>query len=420
MKRAVDVGSPCYTSHGVRPHRSPRGPRGPRLHARPRRAVLHASPRRPGRARRQGRARPAAATTCARATSSSSRTATTRAPTSRGSMSARKAWASTSGARRRARSSATSRGRPTSRWRTSLPGSPRASASTTRRSPPSSPDLVYCSISGFGQTGPWRERPAFAHIINAASGLMHLEQGDAPAPRSANLQAADVLCGHARLRRHPGRAVAPRADGSGRADRRLDARGPDRGRRRVLRGRCSTAARRSARRARAWASTRSAGAIWRSRPWARRSSGRACSDDGPARAGQRPALRDGTGAPRALAPAARPHRPVARALPDGGRGGGRARGPRAFPAAPVLEPREVIAHPHLSSARRAFPRSPTPRAAACGSRRARITGTASPVHPAGPAPYRVGEHSRLVLSGLLGYDAARIDTLIASGAVEAP
>src|SRR5262249_56265747 len=57
------------------------------------------------------------------------------------------------------------------------------------------PDLVYCSISGFGQTGPWRERPAFAHIIHAASGLMHLEQGDLEAPRSANLQAADVLAG---------------------------------------------------------------------------------------------------------------------------------------------------------------------------------------------------------------------------------
>src|SRR5438552_5004048 len=55
------------------------------------------------------------------------------------------------------------------------------------------PDIVYCSISGFGQTGPWRSRPAFAHIINAVSGLMHLEQGDEPAPRASNLQAADVL-----------------------------------------------------------------------------------------------------------------------------------------------------------------------------------------------------------------------------------
>jgi CoA:oxalate CoA-transferase len=57
------------------------------------------------------------------------------------------------------------------------------------------PDIVYCSISGFGQTGPWRARPAFAHIINAASGLMHLEQGDESAPRASNLQAADVLAG---------------------------------------------------------------------------------------------------------------------------------------------------------------------------------------------------------------------------------
>ncbi|MEX2220463.1 MAG: CoA transferase, partial [Candidatus Rokuibacteriota bacterium] len=57
------------------------------------------------------------------------------------------------------------------------------------------PDLVYCSISGFGQTGPWRERQAFAHIVNAASGMMHLDQGEQPSPRSSNLQAADVLAG---------------------------------------------------------------------------------------------------------------------------------------------------------------------------------------------------------------------------------
>ncbi len=57
------------------------------------------------------------------------------------------------------------------------------------------PDLVYCSISGYGQTGPWRLRPAFAHLIHAASGMMSLEQGSDPSPRSANLQAADVLAG---------------------------------------------------------------------------------------------------------------------------------------------------------------------------------------------------------------------------------
>ena len=55
------------------------------------------------------------------------------------------------------------------------------------------PDLVYCSISGFGQTGPWRHAQAFAHLINAISGLMHLEQGDEANPRASNLQAADML-----------------------------------------------------------------------------------------------------------------------------------------------------------------------------------------------------------------------------------
>src|SRR3989442_1084716 len=56
-------------------------------------------------------------------------------------------------------------------------------------------DLVYCSISGFGQTGPLSLQPAFHHIINAMSGVMHLEQQDDPAPRPGYLQAADVLAG---------------------------------------------------------------------------------------------------------------------------------------------------------------------------------------------------------------------------------
>ena len=33
------------------------------------------------------------------------------------------------------------------------------------------PDLVYCSISGYGQTGPARERPAYAPIVEALSGF---------------------------------------------------------------------------------------------------------------------------------------------------------------------------------------------------------------------------------------------------------
>ena len=57
------------------------------------------------------------------------------------------------------------------------------------------PNIVYCSISGFGQTGPLRDTPAFHHIINAVSGIMHLERQTDPVPRIGYLQAADVLAG---------------------------------------------------------------------------------------------------------------------------------------------------------------------------------------------------------------------------------
>ena len=57
------------------------------------------------------------------------------------------------------------------------------------------PAIVYCSISGYGQTGPLRDRPAFAHLINAASGAMDLDRQGDPEPRVAYLQSADALAG---------------------------------------------------------------------------------------------------------------------------------------------------------------------------------------------------------------------------------
>ena len=89
------------------------------------------------------------------------------------------------------------------------------------------------------------------------------------------------------------------------------------------------------------------------------------------------------------------------------------------PCAPVLSPTEVVAHPHLE-ARRFFPSVPHPWRGAV-----RIPG--SPFHldgrlvgPSGPAPYRVGENTRSVLEGVLGYERARIDELLALGAAHAP
>ena len=67
---------------------------------------------------------------------------------------------------------------------------------------PIKPDLVYCAISGYGQTGPSAELPAYAPVIHAASGydLAHMAyqgaaQGAARRPDYCGIYIADVLTG---------------------------------------------------------------------------------------------------------------------------------------------------------------------------------------------------------------------------------
>jgi len=57
-------------------------------------------------------------------------------------------------------------------------------------------DLVYCSISGFGQAGPRAGQPAYAPVIHAASGFDHTQfsyQDDAARPAKTGIFVADVL-----------------------------------------------------------------------------------------------------------------------------------------------------------------------------------------------------------------------------------
>jgi crotonobetainyl-CoA:carnitine CoA-transferase CaiB-like acyl-CoA transferase len=44
------------------------------------------------------------------------------------------------------------------------------------------PALIYCSISGWGQIGPNASRPAYDHVIQAATGMMSLQGDDQEAP----------------------------------------------------------------------------------------------------------------------------------------------------------------------------------------------------------------------------------------------
>jgi len=277
------------------------------------------------------------------------------------------------------------------------------------------PDIVCCSISGFGQTGPLRDSPAFHHIINAVSGIMHLEGGSAPTPPVSYLQAADVLAGT-----HAFGAILAALFRRGRTGRgayldvsMLEAMiaaeditygaiinegaeypGPRAGMivHRLEGGDFAMQT------------------VGAPQLWARL-----------LEAMKRPDLAED---PRFATPLARRQHwpallPIISAWLD--TFGTRERAMAALraarlPTAPVLSPAEVVAHPHLD-ARRAFPEVEHP-----ARGKVRVTATpfhvdGAPVTPTAGAPYRIGEHTRDVLGGLLGYSASRIDELAKAGAI---
>jgi crotonobetainyl-CoA:carnitine CoA-transferase CaiB-like acyl-CoA transferase len=278
------------------------------------------------------------------------------------------------------------------------------------------PDIVYCSISGFGQTGPWRERPAFAHIINAISGMMYLEQGDESAPRASNLQAADVLAAN-----HACTAILAALWRRGRTGlgARLDVSMLE-----ALVGADSVT----------FASVLNGGGEHGNpRP------GLLVYEIG----GRHVAFQIAGSPqlwPRLLGLMGRPElgQDPRFATSDARRRNSRelrqligqwvkgfATADQALtvlaeariPCAPVLKPAELIAEPHLAE-RQFFPAVSHP-----GRGAVRVTASpyhidGEPVHPRGPAPYRIGEHTRAVLSELLGYAPEQIADLERGGVIE--
>ena len=57
------------------------------------------------------------------------------------------------------------------------------------------PRLIYCSISGYGQTGPYRERPGFDFAIQAEGGIMSITGPVDGEPSKVGVPIADITTG---------------------------------------------------------------------------------------------------------------------------------------------------------------------------------------------------------------------------------
>lgn len=280
------------------------------------------------------------------------------------------------------------------------------------------PDIVYCSISGYGQTGPWRDRPAFAHLVNAASGAMDLDRQGDPNARVAYLQSADALAGvhafglvlAALLRRERTGAGAyldvPMLQSLwGAEDLGIAAalnhapviKGPRVGMViHTIKGRQIAAQ-----------------FIGSGPTWDRMLA--AMGKDSPANAER-----------FATPPGRREHWLELRQLICNWLDGFEsvdeavtALTAARVPCAPVLTIEEVMAHPHMAE-REAFNTVAHPTHGEVRVTAAPFHVDAKPVPARGPAPYRAGEDTRAVLTEMLGYSAERIGKLAQSGAIALP
>jgi len=57
------------------------------------------------------------------------------------------------------------------------------------------PGLIYCSITGFGQTGPYSELPGYDFVVQAMGGLMSVTGEPDGAPMKSGVALADIMTG---------------------------------------------------------------------------------------------------------------------------------------------------------------------------------------------------------------------------------
>ncbi|MEW6366137.1 MAG: CaiB/BaiF CoA-transferase family protein [Acidobacteriota bacterium] len=57
------------------------------------------------------------------------------------------------------------------------------------------PGLVYCSITGYGQTGPYRDRPGYDNVIQAQGGVMSITGPEDGEPYKVGVAIADITAG---------------------------------------------------------------------------------------------------------------------------------------------------------------------------------------------------------------------------------
>ena len=55
--------------------------------------------------------------------------------------------------------------------------------------------MIYCSITGFGETGPYKDMPGYDFIIQAMSGLMSITGTEESGPQKVGIAIVDVLTG---------------------------------------------------------------------------------------------------------------------------------------------------------------------------------------------------------------------------------